>query len=40
MWKDIGEIGIVGSVDAIANALHHATARRIRDSPITGKLTD
>ncbi|MDN3359604.1 xanthine dehydrogenase family protein molybdopterin-binding subunit [Actinomadura sp. DC4] len=33
--KGIGEIGIVGAAAAIANAVHHATGRRIRDLPIT-----
>jgi CO/xanthine dehydrogenase FAD-binding subunit len=33
--KGIGEIGIVGAGAAIANAVYHATGRRIRDLPIT-----
>ncbi|WP_422774048.1 xanthine dehydrogenase family protein molybdopterin-binding subunit [Plantactinospora sp. WMMC1484] len=33
--KGVGEIGIVGTAAAIANAVHHATGRRIRDLPIT-----
>jgi xanthine dehydrogenase YagR molybdenum-binding subunit len=33
--KGIGEIGIVGVAPAIANAVYHATGRRIRDLPIT-----
>jgi xanthine dehydrogenase YagR molybdenum-binding subunit len=33
--KGIGEIGIVGSAAAIANAVHHATGVRIRELPIT-----
>jgi xanthine dehydrogenase YagR molybdenum-binding subunit len=33
--KGIGEIGITGSVAAIANAVYHATGKRIRDLPIT-----
>ncbi|WP_433407827.1 xanthine dehydrogenase family protein molybdopterin-binding subunit [Saccharomonospora azurea] len=33
--KGIGEIGIVGTAAAIANAVHHATGVRIRDLPIT-----
>jgi xanthine dehydrogenase YagR molybdenum-binding subunit len=33
--KGIGEIGIVGSAAAIANAVFHATAIRVRDLPIT-----
>jgi xanthine dehydrogenase YagR molybdenum-binding subunit len=33
--KGLGEIGIVGVAAAIANAIHHATGRRVRDLPIT-----
>lgn len=33
--KGIGEIGIVGTAAAIANAVHHATGVRVRDLPIT-----
>jgi xanthine dehydrogenase YagR molybdenum-binding subunit len=33
--KGIGEIGIVGVAPAIANAVFHATGRRVRDLPIT-----
>jgi xanthine dehydrogenase YagR molybdenum-binding subunit len=33
--KGVGEIGITGMAAAIANAVHHATGRRIRDLPIT-----
>ena len=33
--KGIGEIGITGSVAAIANAVYNATGRRVRDLPIT-----
>ncbi|HEY6347172.1 MAG TPA: xanthine dehydrogenase family protein molybdopterin-binding subunit [Bryobacteraceae bacterium] len=33
--KGIGEIGITGSVAAVANAVFHATGKRIRDLPIT-----
>ncbi|GGK89575.1 xanthine dehydrogenase [Sphaerisporangium melleum] len=32
--KGIGEIGIVGTAAAIANAVHHATGVRIRELPI------
>ncbi|BCM83800.1 xanthine dehydrogenase family protein molybdopterin-binding subunit [Methylobacterium indicum] len=32
--KGLGEIGIVGMNAAIANAVHHATGRRIRELPI------
>jgi xanthine dehydrogenase YagR molybdenum-binding subunit len=32
--KGIGEIGIVGTAAAVANAVHHATGVRIRDLPI------
>ncbi|TCP36703.1 xanthine dehydrogenase family protein molybdopterin-binding subunit [Sphingomonas sp. BK235] len=31
----VGEIGITGVAAAVANAVHHATGRRIRDLPIT-----
>jgi xanthine dehydrogenase YagR molybdenum-binding subunit len=33
--KGMGEIGIVGTAAAIANAVYHATGIRIRDLPIT-----
>ena len=33
--KGLGEIGIVGVAAAIANAVFHATGRRVRDLPIT-----
>jgi xanthine dehydrogenase YagR molybdenum-binding subunit len=33
--KGIGEIGIVGTAAAVANAIHNATGIRIRDLPIT-----
>jgi xanthine dehydrogenase YagR molybdenum-binding subunit len=33
--KGVGELGITGITAAIANAVHHATGRRIRDLPIT-----
>jgi xanthine dehydrogenase YagR molybdenum-binding subunit len=33
--KGVGEIGIVGVAAAIANAIYHATGKRIRDLPIT-----
>jgi xanthine dehydrogenase YagR molybdenum-binding subunit len=33
--KGVGEIGIVGVAAAIANAVCHATGRRVRDLPIT-----
>ncbi len=33
--KGIGEIGTVGAAAAIANAVYHATGKRIRDLPIT-----
>jgi xanthine dehydrogenase YagR molybdenum-binding subunit len=33
--KGIGEIGIVGVSAAIANAVFHATGKRVRDLPIT-----
>ena len=33
--KGIGELGIVGTAAAIANAVYHATGTRVRDLPIT-----
>jgi xanthine dehydrogenase YagR molybdenum-binding subunit len=33
--KGVGEIGITGVAAAIANAVYHATGRRVRDLPIT-----
>jgi xanthine dehydrogenase YagR molybdenum-binding subunit len=33
--KGVGEIGIVGTAAAIANAVYHATGIRVRDLPIT-----
>ena len=32
--KGIGEVGIVGTAAAIANAAYHATGIRVRDLPI------
>jgi xanthine dehydrogenase YagR molybdenum-binding subunit len=32
--KGIGEIGIVGTAAAVANAVHHATGHRFRRLPI------
>ena len=32
--KGIGEIGIVGTSAAIANAVYHATGQRLRDLPL------
>jgi xanthine dehydrogenase YagR molybdenum-binding subunit len=32
--KGIGEIGIVGTAAAVANAVHHATGVRVRELPI------
>jgi xanthine dehydrogenase YagR molybdenum-binding subunit len=32
--KGIGEIGIVGTAAAVANAVHHATGIRVRDLPV------
>ena len=31
----VGEIGITGAPAAVANAIFHATGKRIRDLPIT-----
>jgi xanthine dehydrogenase YagR molybdenum-binding subunit len=33
--KGLGEIGLVGFTAAVANAVYHATGKRIRDLPIT-----
>lgn len=33
--KGVGEIGIVGMAGAVANAVYHATGKRVRDLPIT-----
>jgi xanthine dehydrogenase YagR molybdenum-binding subunit len=33
--RGIGEIGITGVAAAIANAIFHATGRRVRNLPIT-----
>lgn len=33
--KGLGEIGVVGVAAAIANAIYHATGKRVRDLPIT-----
>ncbi len=33
--KGVGEIGQVGAAAAIANAVHHATGRRVRQLPVT-----
>jgi xanthine dehydrogenase YagR molybdenum-binding subunit len=39
--RGIGEIGITGLAAAIANAVYHATGKRIRDLPISlDKLMD
>jgi xanthine dehydrogenase YagR molybdenum-binding subunit len=39
--KGVGEVCIVGTAAAIANAVHHATGVRVRDLPITlDKLLD
>jgi xanthine dehydrogenase YagR molybdenum-binding subunit len=33
--RGIGEIGITGTGAAVANAIFHATGKRVRDLPIT-----
>jgi xanthine dehydrogenase YagR molybdenum-binding subunit len=39
--KGVGEIGIVGTAAAIANAIYHATGKRVRSLPVTiDKLLD
>ena len=32
--KGLGEIGVVGVAPAIANAVYHATGKRVRELPI------
>lgn len=36
--KEVGEIGITGVAAAIANAIYHATGRRVRDLPIVPEM--
>ena len=36
--KGVGEIGQVGAAAAIANAVFHATGRRVRELPIAAEL--
>jgi xanthine dehydrogenase YagR molybdenum-binding subunit len=36
--KGVGEIGQVGVAAAIANAVHHATGRRMRELPMAAEL--
>jgi xanthine dehydrogenase YagR molybdenum-binding subunit len=33
--KGVGEIGIIGVAAAVANAIYHATGKRVREFPIT-----
>lgn len=33
--KGVGEIGVVGVAAAVANAVYHATGKRVRALPIT-----
>jgi xanthine dehydrogenase YagR molybdenum-binding subunit len=33
--RGIGEIGVTGAPAAVANAIFHATGKRVRDLPIT-----
>jgi xanthine dehydrogenase YagR molybdenum-binding subunit len=33
--KGVGEIGVVGTAAAVANAIHHATGKRVRSLPVT-----
>jgi xanthine dehydrogenase YagR molybdenum-binding subunit len=33
--KGIGETGFTGSAAAVANAIYHATGKRVREAPIT-----
>jgi len=34
-WEYTNYIGIVGVAAAVANAIYHATGKRVRDFPIT-----
>jgi xanthine dehydrogenase YagR molybdenum-binding subunit len=34
--KGMGETGVVGTAAAVANAIHHATGKRVRSLPVTG----
>ncbi len=31
----MGEVGITGAAAAVANAVYHATGKRVRDLPLT-----
>jgi xanthine dehydrogenase YagR molybdenum-binding subunit len=33
--KGVGEIGVVGTAAAVANAIYHATGKRVRSLPVT-----
>jgi xanthine dehydrogenase YagR molybdenum-binding subunit len=33
--KGLGEVGMLGVAAAVANAIYHATGKRVRDLPIT-----
>ena len=33
--KGLGEVGMLGVAAAVANAIYHATGKRVRDMPIT-----
>jgi len=33
--RGMGEIGITGTAAAVANAVYHATGKRVRDLPVT-----
>jgi xanthine dehydrogenase YagR molybdenum-binding subunit len=33
--KGVGEIGVIGTAAAVANAIHHATGKRVRSLPVT-----
>ncbi|MDX1872071.1 hypothetical protein SBI67_08065 [Mycolicibacterium sp. 120266] len=32
--EGVGEIGVLGTVAAVANTVHHATGKRVRKTPI------
>ena len=33
--KGLGEVGMLGVAAAVANAIYHATGKRVRDLPVT-----
>jgi xanthine dehydrogenase YagR molybdenum-binding subunit len=37
--KGLGEIALIGFAAAVANAVYHATGKRVRELPITPEKT-